>query len=152
MARKKTWVLVSDAAGGRFFEVSDNTKLVPAYKHEIRSALPESGDIQSDKPGRTFDSGGQGRHAMEPPTDPKRHAKAEMAHTLSNTLDGQRKKNAFDRLIVVAPPQFLGDLREAMPKPLHDLVAKEIAKDLSKLKVHELERQLAGVIKVRPPL
>jgi protein required for attachment to host cells len=152
LPKQTTWVLVSDAAGGRFFEVSDEQKLVPTYKREIASEVLASREIDSDKPGRAFDSGGQGRHSMEPPTDPKRHAKAEMAHTLCEALDGQRKKNAFDRLIVVAPPQFLGDLRDAMPKPLQELVVAEVTKDLSHLKPHQLEAQLADVLKVKPPL
>lgn len=152
MPKQVTWVLVSDAAGGRFFEVSEERKLVPTYKHEIPGDTRQSREIGTDQPGRSHDSMGQGRHSMEPPTDPKRHAKAELAHELAEALDTQRKKHKFDRLVVVAPPQFLGDLRAAMPKPLQDTIAAEVNKDLSHLKPHQLEEQLGDLLKVRRPL
>lgn len=152
LAKKTTWVLVSDAAGGRFFEVSDERKLVPTYRHEITQTVQRSSEIGTDQPGRSFDSHGQGRHSMEPPTDPKRHAKAELAHELVQALDQQRKKHKFDRLVVVAPPQFLGDLRAAMSKPLNDMIAAEVNKDLSRLKPHQLEEQLHDLLVAKPPL
>jgi len=152
MPKQTTWVLVSDASGGRFFELSDDGKLVPTYKQEIAGDVRQSREIGTDQPGRSHDRMGQGRHSMEAPTDPKRHAKAELAHELGLALDDQRKKHKFDRLIVVAPPQFLGDLRTAMTKPLQDLVVAEVNKDLSGSAPHQLETQLADVLRKRPPL
>jgi protein required for attachment to host cells len=46
----------------------------------------------------------------------------------------------------VAAPQFLGDLRNVMSKQLRDLVADEIAKDLSKLPPQELQEHLGDVL------
>ncbi len=153
MPKPITWVLVSDAARGRFFKLSEKRELVPAYKHELISELLPSREIASDRPGRTFDRGsGGGRHAKEPHTDPKRHAKAELAHEIGHILDDERKKQTFDRLVVVAPPQFLGDLRAAMSKPVQDLIVAEVNKDLSKLAPHQLAIQLKDVITARSAL
>jgi len=146
MRRKNTWVVVADAARARFFRLTDERHLVPAYDREIVGATLQSREIGSDRPGRVFDSHGAGRHATEPPTDPKRHAKFELAHEVSGILDAERKKHAFEQVLIVAPPQFLGDLRATLSDPVKQFVIAEINKDLSKLSAAELETQLADVL------
>ena len=143
MAKQTTWILVADATRARVFETSPGGPLTSDLKRELSGENLSSAEIGSDRPGRTFDSGGQGRHGMEPPTDPKRHAKARFAHEVAQLLEDARKGHAFDRLIVVAPAQFLGDLRAAMPDQVARLVAEEVAKDFAMLPAHELETRLA---------
>ena len=47
-------------------------------------------------------------------------------------------------LIIVAPPRALGVLRQAYSHNLRAAVRAEIAKDLVRLPVHEIEKHLAG--------
>ena len=54
--------------------------------------------------------------------------------------------NRFDRLILVAPPAFLGDLRDAVPKDLRDKVADEIASDLTNMPQQELHMRLEEIL------
>lgn len=152
MKRLEILVVVADSEGGRFFRVEAGSALVPVLGGEIAGDVQPSREINADRPGRSFDRSGSGRHAMEPRTDPKRFAKAGLAHEIAQLLDAERKKNAFDALVVVAPPQFLGDLRSTMPKPVRDLIVAEVNKDLSKLAPHQLSEQLGDVLKIRPPL
>jgi protein required for attachment to host cells len=147
MPKPNIWVLVADAARARVFHVErPNMTLAPALGRELIGPRLQSREIASDRPGRTFDRAGEGRHAKEPPTDPARHAKGQFAHDLAGLLDDERKQGSFDRLIIVAAPQFLGDLRNVMSKQLRDLVADEIAKDLSKLPPQELQEHLGDVL------
>jgi protein required for attachment to host cells len=150
---KPIWVLVADAARARLFEVEHPAlSLAPALGNELIGNNLPSREIASDRPGRTFDRGGQGRHAKEPPTDPARHAQAEFARDVAHLLDGKRQSRAFDRLIVVAPPQFLGDLRGMMSQPLQEAVSAEVAKDPSKLSAHELKDHLRDELEAQRPL
>jgi protein required for attachment to host cells len=153
MAKPIIWVLVADAARARLFQVEPPQQTLSAAlgRELIGSNLP-SREIASDRPGRTFDSGGEGRHAKEPPTDPARHAQQEFARDVVRLLDEHKESRAFDRLIVVAPPQFLGDLRALMPQQLRQAVSAEIAKDLSKLPLHELQDHLAEVLDAQRPV
>ncbi|NKB58477.1 MAG: hypothetical protein GKS00_19285 [Alphaproteobacteria bacterium] len=152
MRKPKVWVVVADGARGRFFQLSEGHELVSVYAHELVGEALASRDLASDRPGRTFERGGDGRHAMEPHSDPKRYAKTVLAREIGRLLEAERKKRSFDHLVVVAPPQFLGDLRGAMSKPLQELIATEINKDLSKLAPHQLKIQLGDVLFIRPPL
>jgi protein required for attachment to host cells len=147
MPGKSTWVVVADAAGARIFALSgprQSISLEPV--RELSVDLKSSRDIGSDRPGRTHDRAGQGRHAEEPPTDPKRHAKFSFARDIGQLLDDERRKNTFAKLHVVAPPQFLGDLRGVMSAELRALVGTEINKDLTGLSVHELTPQLQDLL------
>lgn len=150
MPKPIIWVLVADAARARLFQVEQPRQtLTPALGEELIGSNLRSREIASDRPGRTFDSGGQGRHAKEPPTDPARHAQGEFARDVVRLLDEKRTSRAFERLIVVAPPQFLGDLRALMPQQLQERVSAEIAKDLSKLPTHELQDHLRDVLEAQ---
>src|ERR671918_1352101 len=153
MPKPTVWVLVADAARARLFQVEQPQQtLTPALGQELIGTNLPSREIASDRPGRTFDSGGEGRHAKEPPTDPARHAQGEFARDVVRLLDEKREGGAFDRLVVVAPPQFLGDLRALMSQQLQAAVSAEVAKDLSKLPLHELQDHLREVLESQRPL
>jgi protein required for attachment to host cells len=153
MLKPTVWVLVADAARARLFQVNQPQQtLSAALERELIGSNLPSREIASDRPGRTFDSGGQGRHAKEPPTDPARHAQSEFAREVVQLLDEKRESRAFERLIVVAPPQFLGDLRATMSQQLREAVSAEVAKDLSKLPLHELQDHLREVLEAQRSL
>ncbi len=141
--RKVTWVLVADGARARLLTRSAKTEpLVPALDHEFIGSNIPSREIDADRPGRSFDSAGEGRHAMEPPTDPKRKRKADFARELAALLDAEAKQGSFDQLVVVAPPQALGDLRAEFSEAVQGLIVEEINKDLVEAPVEELAARL----------
>ena len=151
MPKPTVWVIVADGARARVFQLDQTQQtLRPALGEELIGSNLPSREIASDRPGRTFDSGGQGRHAMEPPTDPARYAQQEFARDIVRLLDEKRQQ--FDRLVVVAPPRFLGDLRALMPPQLREAVGAEVAKDLTKLPPHELQERLRDVLEAQRPL
>lgn len=148
MTKQGTWMLVADSARARVFQVQKNQNVVlePAWEHQPVGSNLSSRAIASDRPGRTFDRAGEGRHAKEPPTDPARYEKERFAREVIQRLDEARKQNAFEALIIVAPPQFLGDLRAAMSTQLEGCVTAELNKDLSKLKPVEIIEHLKDVL------
>jgi protein required for attachment to host cells len=105
-------------------------------------------EIMADKPGRAFDSKGQGRHAMEPHTDP---VKVEMRQFLAEVvgdLARAHRDKKFDRLVLIAPPASLGELRKLLPPELATLVVGEIDKDLTHADGIELTRHLGEVMAI----
>jgi protein required for attachment to host cells len=143
MPKPAKWILVADSSKARCFRAPKrDEKFADTLVHELNVPSAPSRDINSDRPGRTFDRGGEGRHAQEPPTDPHRHAKFQFAQELAKLLENERNKGAYDSLTVVAPPQFLGDLRATLSDNVRKCVTQEINKDLTMLSVHELESHL----------
>jgi protein required for attachment to host cells len=84
----------------------------------------------SDRPGRSYESFGGARHAIERENDPRQREAVRFARRIARRLDEARRKDEFERLVVVAGPPFLGLLREAMSKPTKARVEREIRKDL----------------------
>ena len=132
MTRSITWVVIADAGRCRIFETADRGRtLSEALDQDLVADHRASRDLDADRPGRTFDRAGGGRHAKAPRTDPHRHAQQVFAHEIAHRL--QDDQSRFDRLILVAPPSFLGDLRAALSDRLASLVSNSVARDLTKV-------------------
>jgi protein required for attachment to host cells len=92
--------------------------------------------------GRVQESANAARHAMEPRVDWHRYAKEQFAKSVAGALEEAALKRKYEALILVAPPQALGDLRGALGQHAKALIAGEIAKDLTNLPDHELPAHL----------
>jgi protein required for attachment to host cells len=129
MKRPVTWILIADGGRAKIFKAASKGRI--EEKEEMATALPPTRDLVSDRPGRTFDSMGQGRHAKEPPTDAHEKAESDFLRSVCKKLDAACQNKEFDRLIVVAAPRALGTLRQMFPGQLADMVTKEISHDLT---------------------
>jgi protein required for attachment to host cells len=84
-------------------------------------------------------------------TEPEAHSKSvevqrnRLAHHAMAALEAQWAKGGFDRIVLVAGPKMLGDLRDSMPRSLEGHVAGELHKDLMKTPLHELPEHLKDV-------
>jgi len=138
-----TWILIADGAKARVLEQDRHSRTFkPAFEQEYFGSTARSKEIASDRPGRTFDSGGQGRHAKEPSTDPQRHAEYAFARDLSHRLEEAANTRRFDRLVIAAAPRTLGDLRELLPPAVKAKVVDEIDKDLTNVPLADLGKHL----------
>ena len=86
---------------------------------------------------------------MEPPTDPQRYAKFEFARDLAERLEDAVHRGRFARLMLIAAPKTLGDLRELLPESVKAKVVAEIDKDLTKVPRPELGKHLGEVLKLK---
>ena len=144
---KRTWIIVADAARARVF-ISEGGQLRPKNdaQFEFPAAHVPSRDLVSDRPGRTMESVGGAHHAEEPRTDPHRAAKTAFAKLLANFVEQSAKESKFDDLVVVAPPQMLGDLRDALGRHATERLVRTAAKDLTKIPASEIEAHLRPLL------
>lgn len=143
----KTWIVVADGARMRVFVNDGPGHGLSELAGKARQTDPKpSRDIDADRPGRSFDRAGQGRHAMEPPSDSSRHAKKRFADEIADILENAHRDAAFDRLVLVAAPAMLGDLRTALTTKVRDVVYLELAKDLTHLDERRLAKHLSDML------
>ena len=140
MKKRVTWIVVADGSRAKVFLAAGDGKV--EQKSEAAVPHPPSRDINADRPGRTFDSAGVGRHAKEPPTDAHEKAEVDFLHTLAHQLNDAHEKKEFDALVVIAAPRALGILRAAYPKQLAKAVTQELAHDLNYFEKPALETYL----------
>ncbi len=147
MKAKTTWVLLANGANARIVEntgVGTGVSAVEGMTFGVD--IKKSGDIFADRPGRVFDSGGAGRHSMEHASEPVREREKRFAESLCSVLEKKRVAKKFDRLVVVAAPQTLGDLRNAMSAGVAEVVHAELDKDLTHVPNKDLPRHLENTI------
>ena len=83
---------------------------------------------------------------MENPSDPVRQREAAFAAHVVAELDRRRRERAFDRLVVIAAPRTLGDMRAAMTAALREVVTAELDKDLTNVPKDRLADHLKDVV------
>jgi len=143
-----TWILIADGARARIFANHGPGKGIAAVGAELDADHRPDRDIMSDKPGRAFESVGTARHAIEPHHDPHKELKRAFSEQLAALLDQQLAAKAFDRVVLVAPPAMLGDLRSALSAHVRAAVYAELDKDLTKTPEAELPQHLGAVLAV----
>jgi protein required for attachment to host cells len=146
MKRITTWFLIADGTRARIaYNDGPGRGIKPVFDEEFRGQNLADRDIVSDRPGRTFDSGGEGRHAKEPPSDPRELEKRNFARGLARRLDEAAHRGDFDRLVLVAPPKVLGNLRALLSAKARAKVTQEIHKDLTQIPLREVQGHLGDL-------
>jgi protein required for attachment to host cells len=146
---KKTWIVIADGMHARILhQEKRGAPLAAALDQEFVNPAMHGfdRDLKSDAPGRAFDSGSGARHSMEPRTDPKTHERQVFARRVAEVVNQAAGRRAFDRLILVAPPKMLGELRASLDRQAQERVAGELDRDLIKTPIAELPEHLASVL------
>ena len=139
----------SRQGAGIYAGETKNSRLSTTSPFEID--LPATHDLVSDRPGRVFESHGFASHGKAPRSDPHRELKRGLAHKIADALQTSLADRRYDKLILVAPPTTLGDLREALAKNVRACVTAELAKDLVKIPAGQLHDHLVDVLPLAAP-
>lgn len=126
------WVVVASSTRCRIFAQNKHSgPLEPVAELEHPAGRLHGRDLVTDRPGRAFDSSGNGRHAMGQTVDPHEQENIRFAKTVAGKIDAARKKERFDRLVLVADPRFLGHLRHGLSSATRQRLTTELQKNLA---------------------
>ncbi len=134
-----TWVVVTDSEKALFLRNltdGENPNLEVLDKDE--QGNPSDRDQGANRPGRRMD-GGPGQRSALDDTDWHELAKERFAADLADKLYTLAHKGKFQRLVLVAAPGVLGELRGALHKEVSDKVIAEIPKTLSNHPISDIE-------------
>ena len=136
-------IVVADQAEAIFYDCA-SPRMVPKEAARISdpAARLHDHDLVTERAGRSYESVGGARHALEREADPRYLGAVRFARRIARRLDEARRKDEFEELIVVAGPPFLGLLRAAFSKPTKARVTHEVPKDLVHSPVADLRRHL----------
>jgi len=145
----RTWIVIADAAHAKIWtqekEKSPLTALDGGEFHADQAH--HSRDLGSDRPGRSVESIGGARHAVESKHDPRRLAAARFAKTVADFVEQKAVEKSYERLVIVAPPHALSDFRAALGKQAGALLVAEVNKDLTKIPVRDLPSHLEPMVR-----
>lgn len=138
------WVLVADGEKALILRNEGDAEYPNLQVTRlIEQDNPATHEQGTDRPGRFSDGPSVHRSAVQE-TDWHRLAEERFARDLADRLYKAAHAGRFDRLILVAPPRTLGELRDALHKEVRARVIAEIDKDLTNHPVHEIEKIVAG--------
>jgi len=147
MKARRLWLVVADGSRARILSrKARNEPLEEIETVESAAARLRGREIGTDAPGRTYDSGGQGRHAMVPPTDPQENEKMAFLDELAGRINAEVARNTFDDLVLVAAPHALGRLRDKLDKQAAQRVVADAPKDLTGRPLKDLAKQLEDLL------
>ena len=132
-------ILIADQAEADFYDTA-SAETMPTFAGGLGdpAAHLRDRDIGSDRPGRVFDhapaaSGRRGataHHGTNGERSARKHEAEVFARRVAKLLEEAHREGEFDRLVLVAPPVFLGKLRGVLPESLHAITVAEVAKNL----------------------
>ena|SRR5581483_728061 len=138
----KTLYVIADGGRARFVERGENgefhtlTSFVSSELHE------RSHELGLDRPARVKESANSARHAVEPRRDLHLAAKEDFVKAVAGEIDAAHGRKRFDKLVLVAPPRVLTELKERLSNAMAKLAADSVQKDLTKVPDHDLAEHL----------
>ncbi len=135
-----TWIVAADASRARIFEIGEGADAL----QEIEDLVNPEGrltdhELRSDAKGRYFGKGEHSQgHSAEPRVTPVQQEIGRFSRRVGTYLEKARSEHRFDHLWLIAPPKFLGLIRDNLGDEARKLVDEEIAKDLAGLSSHDI--------------
>jgi len=138
-----TWVLVADSSRARIFSKNGHGSLTEEAGFIHPQGRLHAQQLTTDLPGRGSSGVGDERHGVDSQVSPKRHEALTFSKQVAAHLEAARNNGQFEQLMVVAPPAFLGMLRDQFSAPLATLISDEINKNLVMVKPDSLLAHLS---------
>lgn len=154
------WIVVCDAGRARFYRQSGRLgpfELLQEATHDESRAHVH--DLVTDGTGRKpagapaggafVGRGGSmafGGGGAAPRTDPKAVEAQKFAREVSGVLARGFDEHAYDKVVLVAPPQFLGLLNATLEHRVAGRVEATVPKDLTTTNERELPERIARLV------
>lgn len=130
-------IVVANRTQARFFSYDSNKRNEIEYLGKIENPRGRlrNRDINADKPG-SYLGNATHRSSWEKKQAPIERVAEDFARQVTDVLE--LEKENFEGLVMVAPPDFLGQMRSFISRDLSHRVVKEIAKDLGAVSNEEV--------------
>lgn len=103
----------------------------------------------SDRPGRAFKRAGTNLRGSVETTDWHELEKHRFAGRVATAMEGLVRTQGIEKIIIVAPPRTLADLRQAFHASVKGKIIAEVGKDLTSDPVGQIQKHLAHEVEQR---
>lgn len=143
------WVLAANRTQAVLFQKVRGRRLRYLERFLHPEGRRREQDLVSDRPGHMQASFGAGslRHAFGKEKVWHKRAAVKFARELMQYLNGAYSENRFDQLVLIAEPNFLGVLRDAMPAQLKRVPRLEESREIRFITTEQVERRVNPMIR-----
>jgi protein required for attachment to host cells len=139
-----TYIVVADAARARLF-TRDGIKISETDSLVHGEGRLHEGDLVTDRGGDVHESSATSARSAGGESAATEHHEEIFAREVAERLYRARVDNRMEKLILVAPPRFLGRLRDKVDGPTAKLVIHTLAKDLTKASVADIQEAVSDL-------
>lgn len=138
------WVVVADGEKALFLRNEGDAKYpnLEVFR-EMHDDNPPTHEQGTDRPGRFNDGPNVHRSAVEE-TDWHRIEKERFAKEVAERLYKAAHRGDYKRLVIVAPPMVMGEVRKELHKEVEERLIAEVSKTLTNHTIDEIEKILTA--------
>lgn len=142
----RLWIVVADQEKAKIFRkvIAEGIELIATA-----SAGSDEKDVRlpNESYGRMHvQQLGKARHSMDPHKDKARKGPLKFVHKLATWLEEAEGEDAFDRLVLIAAPKTLGELRPLLSDRVYNRVITELDKDLASMSDAQIREHLDTIV------
>jgi len=138
-----TWIVAADSSRARILQVAGRRQLVEVENLMNPEGRLHNREINTDAKGRFAGPDRPGGHSSDDEERTVEHYNELFAKRVAGYLDKARNDQRYERLILVAAPKILGQLRKELGKEVEKLVVDQLDKDLAWFNAREIEQYFA---------
>lgn len=140
----RLWVVVADQEKAYIYRkiISDGVELIATAK----ASNDETHHRISHKERAHLVSKTKMHHITDPHDIHERKNELHFVQRLATWLDEAQKEDAFDRLLLIAAPKTLGELRPLLSEGVQMRLIAQLDKDLAGMPDHKIREHLAKII------
>lgn len=128
------WIVVADRIQAHIYR-----KTVRGFERIADAKMGHSHATHETSAGNVF-------HGYDPGSQKHGHTDGAFIGKLAAWLDTAEREKIFDRLVLVAAPRTLGDLREALSKNVFSRVTAEVDKELTEMPEAKIKQHLEKIV------
>ncbi|MGD9967343.1 MAG: host attachment protein [Hyphomonadaceae bacterium] len=141
------WMLVADGRRARMLvEHHRGAALEESPEWEMEIGPDELYDEQ-DRPPRSFDRTGAGRHAMDKGRSLHEQEEEKFLKRVADRVGEAERHRQFEHLVIAAPPRALGVLRSLLTPAAKARLVADISKDLLDEPIPKLRERLTDLLR-----
>lgn len=147
MTHTRTWILVTDGGKARILETTANRQGVHVISgSDSRREEPPDRKLGRTPSERLHGSAGLARLGVGSRGVSNTALEALFASQLATMLAEHSAKEAFDRLVIIAPGTMLGNLRKMIKPEVRSKVVAEIDEDPAEIPNNEIASRIENVL------
>lgn len=136
-----TWIVAADPTLGRVIQIDGNAPAEVRVFERDESVI--IGDPQPVLPTKTFETVDGERQALKVDCEPDEPQRVAFTRQIGDYVEHARRDHRFERLVLVAEPKVLANLRKELSVETMKMVASEVSRNVARENIEQIRSYLA---------
>lgn len=136
-----TWIVAADPTLGRVIQIDGNAPAEVCVFERDESAI--DGEPKPALPTKTFETVDGERQALKVEREPDEPQRVAFTRQIGDYVEHARLDHRFEKLVLVAEPKVLANLRKELSGETMKLVSSEVSRNVARENIEQIRSYLA---------